>query len=145
MEPIEFEIPGDPVPQPRPRFTARHGAVRAYTKAGHPIHAYRQAIEILAKASGPGASSGPIAFEVVAVFARPPSHWTKAGTLAAGAPEYPGKNCGDWDNIGKGIADAITKAVAVWNDDSQIVDGRVVKRYASRREPARTIVRIRRA
>ena len=142
MDPIRLDIPGDPVPQPRQRFTARGGIARAYTKAGHPITAYRAAIEQLARAAGAGAISGPVVLVVEAVFARPKSHWTKSG-LAAGAPEFPGKGCGDWDNLGKGIADAITDAATIWRDDTQVVDGRVSKRYAARREPARTIITIR--
>jgi Holliday junction resolvase RusA-like endonuclease len=138
MDPIRFEIPGEPVPQPRARFTARSGIPRAYTKRGHPITPYRAAIEQLVRAIGPGAISGPIVFFVEAIFARPKSHWTKSG-LASGAPEFPGKGCGDWDNLGKGVADAI------WHDDTQVVDGRVVKRYASRLEQARTVVVIRSA
>jgi Holliday junction resolvase RusA-like endonuclease len=30
MQPITFSVPGDPVPQPRPRYSARGGFARAY-------------------------------------------------------------------------------------------------------------------
>jgi Holliday junction resolvase RusA-like endonuclease len=74
------------------------------------------------------------------IFARPPSHWTKSG-LAASAPAIPPK-C-DWDNLGKAVSDAITDSGVIWGDDDQVVDATVRKRYAARREQARTIIRIR--
>ena len=140
---LDITVPGQPVPQPRQRFTARHGIPRAYTKADHPIHAYRQAVELLTKRHGPGAADGGYAIEIEAVYARPASHWKKAG-LASGAPEYPGRNLGDWDNVAKGVLDAITVAGTVWRDDSQVVEASVRKRFASRREEPRTRVVVRR-
>lgn len=140
---LDITVPGQPVPQPRPRLSTWGGRARAYTPTTHPIHAYRQAVELLAKAHGPGAVDGPFEVEIEAIYARPPSHWTKSG-LASGAPEYPGRNLGDWDNVAKGILDAITDAGTVWLDDAQVVEARVRKRFASRREEARTKVIVRR-
>ena len=143
---ITFAVPGPPVPQPRPKISTWGGRGRAYVEARHPIHAYRQAVELAAAASAGRAnhkpSGGPVALLVEAVFERPPSHMNGGGTLRAGAPEYPPK-C-DWDNLGKGVCDAITASGAVWHDDSQVVDGRVVKRYSSGpADKARTIVTVR--
>lgn len=140
---LDITVPGQPVPQPRPRLSTLGGRARAYTPADHPIHAYRQAVELLAKASGPGAADGGFAIEIEAVYARPASHWTKAG-LASGAPEHPGRNLGDWDNVAKGVLDAITDAGTVWHDDAQVVEATVRKRFASRTEQPRTRVVVRR-
>jgi Holliday junction resolvase RusA-like endonuclease len=140
---LDIVIPGQPVPQPRPRLSTWGGRARAYTPADHPIHAYRQAVELLAKASGPGAAGGGFSVEVEAVYARPPSHWTKTG-LASGAPAHPGRNLGDWDNVAKGVLDAITDAGTVWHDDSQVIEAAVRKRFAARKEEARTRVIVRR-
>ena len=76
---------------------------------------------------------------IVAIFGRPKSHWTKAG-LAATAPGRPPKS--DWDNVGKAVSDALNGVA--YQDDEQVVIGRVTRRYASRNEPPRTVVTIRR-
>ena len=141
---ITVEIPGDPIPQPRARAT-RGGHM--YTP-GKTIRPYKQAIAIRvgleAKRRRWKASDGPFEVVIVCVFARPPSHWTKAGDLAASAPAFPGLRCGDWDNLAKGVQDAVTACGGVWHDDTQVIDGRAIKRFAARGEPARTIIQIRR-
>lgn len=143
MDAITFTVPGQPVPQPRPRISTRGGFGRAYTPTGHPITAYRQAIALAARvaAAGRTPAAGPVVLEVVAVFGRPPSHLNKSGEPRASAPAWPPK-C-DWDNLGKGVSDAITDSGAIWTDDDQVVDGRVVKRYAQAGEEPRTIVTVR--
>lgn len=138
---VTLTIPGQPVPQPRPKISTIGGRGRAYVPARHPIHAYRQAVELLARSLGTKPAAGAFVVDIEAVFARPPSHYTKTG-LAKAAPPHPGP---DWDNVAKGVQDAITTAGTVWHDDSQVVDGRCRKRYAARGEPPRTVVRIRRA
>lgn len=143
---MEFtvEIPGDAVPQPRARST-RGG--RMYTP-DNGIVAFKEAVGLLVKAEtarrriSPDDSSAFV-LEVVCVFSRPPSHLTAAGELRSTAPRWPGLRCGDWDNLAKGLADAITRTAAVWKDDSQVVEGRCTKRYAERGEPPRTIVTVR--
>lgn len=141
---ITFTLDGPPIPQPRPRFA--NG--RTYTPTGNGIGVYKQAIQLRAameaKRRGWEATDGPHAVDIEAVFARPPSHLTKAGELRAGSPSYPGHRNGDWDNLAKGVQDAITNSGAIWIDDSQVVDGRCRKRYAARGELERTIVTVRR-
>jgi Holliday junction resolvase RusA-like endonuclease len=136
---ITFIVAGDPVAQPRPRFSARGGFARAYTPKRHPVTTYRQAIALAAKAAGARPNDDDVVLEVVAVFGRPKSHWLKGG-LSPKAPARPPKN--DWDNIGKAVSDALNGVAYV--DDEQVIDGRVVRRYAARSEPARTVVTIRR-
>lgn len=146
MDAITFTIPGPPVPQPRPKISTWGGRGRAYVEKGHPIHAYRQAVELAAKIAARGGwkqTDGPVELEILAIFARPPSHLTKTGEPRSTAPAFPPR-C-DWDNLGKGVADAITNSGALWVDDDQVVDGRVRKRYAEKGEPARTVVAVRRA
>jgi Holliday junction resolvase RusA-like endonuclease len=134
---IVLEVPGQPVPQPRPRVSTRGGFGRAYTPTKHPIHVYRQAIKLVAMASGKKIT-GPTALVVDAVFQRPPSHWRKHD-LKPDAPPWPNA---DGDNVLKGVADALTDA-GVWGDDDQVVFWSIRKRYAARNEPARTIITIR--
>jgi Holliday junction resolvase RusA-like endonuclease len=134
---IVLEVPGQPVPQPRPRVSTRGGFGRAYTPTKHPIHIYRQAIKLVAMASGKKIA-GPTALVVDAVFQRPPSHWRKHD-LKPDAPPWPNA---DGDNVLKGVADALTDA-GVWGDDDQVVFWSIRKRYAARDEQARTIITIR--
>jgi len=137
---IVLEVPGQPVPQPRHRIATRGRFATAYVPKAHPVHAYRQAIVLAAKAASKTRREGGVSLSVEFIFARPPSHWTKSG-LAASAPAIPPK-C-DWDNLGKAVSDAITGSGVIWGDDDQVVDATVRKRYAARREQARTIIRIR--
>ncbi len=105
---ITFTVDGDPVPQPRPRFSARHGFAKAYTPKGHPIHAYRQAVALAAKTAGLEPITEPIKVCVVAVFKRPKSHMMSSGGMVpkATSPRIPFP---DVDNIAKGVLDALTE------------------------------------
>ena len=147
MEPkeITFEVPGAPVPQPRPRISTWGGRGRAYVPAGQAIHAYRQAIELVAKTAGwaSGPAVGPVAVEIDAWFPRPASHLTKAGTVRPAAPGWPCR--ADVDNVGKAILDAITDSGAFWQDDDQVVELVIRKSYARPGSPGRTIVTVRAA
>jgi Holliday junction resolvase RusA-like endonuclease len=138
---ITFEIQGDPIPQPRVRWA--NG--RTYTPTKNGIKVYKQAITLRAameaKRRGWGLSLGPHEIDVEAVFVRPPSHLAKHGGLRSTAPLFPGRNCGDNDNIEKAVWDAVTASGAVWGDDTQIVANSCRKRYGSR---ARTVITIRR-
>jgi Holliday junction resolvase RusA-like endonuclease len=119
---ITFVIPGDPVPQPRPRVSTQSGFARAYVPASHAIHAYRKEVQLWAKSAGVVATSDPLSVEIVATFARPASHLTKKG-VRAGAPQLPRP---DVDNIAKGILDALG---GLWGDDSCVAALSVEKCY----------------
>ena len=133
---VEIVVPGQPVPQPRPRVSTRGGFGRAYTPSAHPIHAYRQAITLMARTAK--RITGAAVLEVEAIFARPASHWRKHD-LKPSAPQWV-KGI-DGDNVLKGVQDALTDA-GLWDDDDQVIDSRIRKRYASRNEQARTIIRV---
>jgi Holliday junction resolvase RusA-like endonuclease len=128
---ITFEVRGDPVPQPRPRHVNIGGRPMAFVPRDHPIHQYREAVQLAAKAAGIKQLAGPLVVEVDAVFGRPPSHLLKSGALRKGAPELPRP---DWDNIAKGVCDALL------DQDSVIAKGSCEKRYAAAGEPAHTRV-----
>lgn len=134
MDALRITVPGQPVPQPRARVSTFGGKPRGYTPASHRIHAYRQAIVLLAKASG-YRLKGPLFIDVLAVFERPPSHWLKRG-LKANAPGWPR---GDGDNLLKGVADAL-KTAGVYHDDDQLVDWHIFKVYG---RSARTEISVR--
>ena len=129
---ITFTIPGDPVPQPRPRVSTQGGFARAYVPASHAIHAYRKAVQMLAKSAGVVATDEPLIVVIVATFARPTSHRTKKG-VRAGAPKLPRP---DVDNIAKGILDALGD---LWGNDSCVAALSVEKCYGTEGRTSVTI------
>lgn len=130
---LAFSVPGDPVPQPRPRVTTRGGHGHAYVPATHPVHAYRQSVAAAARAAGAGVHGEPCEVVIDFVFARPKSHLRKHG-VAPDAPEIPRK---DLDNLAKSVLDSLNGVA--WEDDSQVRRLVVEKSYGSE---ARTTVRI---
>lgn len=129
---VTFSVPGDPVPQPRPRVSTAGGFARAYVPKGHAVHAYRLAIANTAREAGLAATGEPLNVVIDAVFARPKSHMRKAG-VKADAPRLPRP---DVDNIAKAVLDALQEVVG---DDTNV--GRLVveKSYGTE---ARTTVRV---
>ena len=121
---ISFTVPGDPVPQPRPRVSTRGGFARAYVPAKHPVHAYRQAVALAAKLAGLGTITEPIQVCVVSVFERPKSHVTGRGVLKSTAPRVPRP---DVDNIAKAVLDALGD----FFDDTLVESLQVSKSYGT--------------
>lgn len=124
--PITFSIPGDPVPQPRPRVTTRGGFGRAYVPRSHAVHGFREAVQLAARAAGATPHGEPVEVVIDAVFARPKSH-RKDG------PALPRQ---DVDNLAKSVLDALTGIA--WDDDRQVRRLVIEKSYGE----ARTTVRI---
>ena len=121
---ISFTVPGEPVPQPRPRVSTRGGFARAYVPAKHPVHAYRQAVALSAKLAGLGTITEPIQVCVVSVFERPKSHVTGRGVVKATAPRVPRP---DVDNIAKAVLDALGD----FFDDTLVESLQVSKSYGT--------------
>lgn len=132
MRPITFSVPGDPVPQPRPKVSTRGGFARAYVPAKHAIHAYRHSVQVAAIDAGLEKTAGTVEVVVDAVFGRPKSHLTKAGVRKT-APALPRP---DVDNVAKAVLDAIGP---ILGDDTQVRRLVVEKSYA---KEGRTTVRI---
>jgi Holliday junction resolvase RusA-like endonuclease len=129
---ITFTVPGEPVPQPRPRVSTRGGFARAYVPSTHPVHAYRQAVQLAAQAAGLTATGEPLNVVIDAVFVRPKSHMRKNGVK----PDAPVLPRPDVDNIAKAVLDALQD---VMGDDSLVARLVVEKSYG---QEARTTVRI---
>lgn len=130
---IAFSVPGDPVPQPRPRVSTRGGFARAYVPATHAVHAYRAAIANAAREAGAGVHGEPVEVVIDFVFARPKSHVCKSG-VRADAPQLPRP---DLDNTTKAVLDSLNGVA--WEDDSQVARLVVSKAYGTE---GRTTVRI---
>ena len=129
---ITFQVPGDPVPQPRPRVSTRGGFARAYVPKDHPVHAYRQALQLAAIDAGLRNDTATVQVVIDAVFARPKSHMTKKGIK----PDAPALPRPDVDNVAKAVLDAIGP---ILGDDAQVSRLVVEKSYGTE---ARTTVRI---
>ena len=132
MNPVCFTVLGEPVPQPRPRVSTRGGFARAYVPAKHPVHDYRQAIAAAARAAGLRAVDHAVQVEIVAEFARPPSHMTKKGVKPT-APKWPRA---DADNIAKSALDSLGPIIG---DDAQVCRLVVSKMYGT---TSRTVVTV---
>jgi Holliday junction resolvase RusA-like endonuclease len=132
MPSVAFSVPGNPVPQPRPRITVRGKHGHAYVPPEHPVHAYRQAVAVAARAAGVTQATAPVSVIVDAVFARPKSHLNKSGVKPT-APALPRP---DVDNIGKAVLDALQD---VMGDDTNV--GRLVVEKSWGTE-GRTTVRV---
>lgn len=136
MRSYSFRIPGDPIPQPRPKVSTYGGFARAYVDKGHPIHVYRQAAALAARAAKiPLSTDGDVRIEIDFVFQRPKSHHTKRGALSSTALPRPQP---DTDNLYKGVADSLIGVA--YKDDSQVVSHSATKRYAPAGMPAVTLV-----
>lgn len=133
---ISFSVPGDPVPQPRPRITTRGKHGHAYVPAKHPIHAYRAAIAAAAKAAGATPTdAAPLTLIIDLVFVRPKSHFKASGELnPRTALKVPP---GDCTNYAKGLEDSLNGVA--WVDDVQVGKVIIEKTYGTE---ARTTVRI---
>ena len=86
---------------------------------------------------------GPLYVEQHYRLPRPKKHYRSNGELRADAPDFPlGKHTGDRDNYMKDTQDVLTE-LGFWIDDSQIVDGRETKFWATEEEPPGVTIIIR--
>lgn len=131
--PITFSVPGEPVPQPRPRVTTRGGFGRAYVPTKHPVHAYRASLADAARDAGAEPHAEPVSVVIDLVFERPKSHYRKSGVR----PDAPALPRSDLDNCGKAVLDSLNGVA--WVDDSQVQRLVIEKSYGTE---ARTTVRI---
>jgi len=129
---ITFTVPGNPVPQPRPRVSTRGGFARAYVPSKHPVHDYRTQLAMAARLAGLTATGEPLDVVIDAVFERPKSHLLKSGVKKT-APRLPRP---DIDNVAKAVLDSLQD---VMGDDSLVARLVVEKSWG---QEARTTVRV---
>ena len=128
---ISFTVPGDPVAQPRHKVSIRGKKPVAYIPDDHPIHGYKQAVQLAAKVAMAGQApvAGPVLVTILFRFGRPKSH-TKAARLDDNHKQKP-----DLDNLCKAVLDALNGVC--WLDDSQACQIRASKAW---RTEGQTIV-----
>jgi Holliday junction resolvase RusA-like endonuclease len=118
---IQFDIPGIPFPQPRPRVTIRNGHAWAYHS--EKVKPWKETVEIITKqelAKYHSYSDLPVSLKLEFRLPRPKS-LSKKVLYHVKRP--------DLDNEIKSCCDAMTKAGA-WKDDSQIYMLSSEKKYA---------------
>jgi Holliday junction resolvase RusA-like endonuclease len=131
---IELVIPGEPKGKGRPKFVRATG--RAFTPK--PTRLAEEFVrQVWMRAGSPRLDEGPLAVEVEVVLARPQGHRRRDGSLGAVGlrSPWPTKRP-DWDNVAKLVADSLNGLA--YRDDAQIVDARVVKRWAGANEVEHT-------
>ena len=124
----EFFVPGDPVPQSRPRVTRAGGVYYASR-----IVRYRKTVELAARAAGVPLRDGPVWLGIECVYARPKSHLKAGQNLRPDAPAFP-YHKGDCTNVAKGIEDSLE--LIAYRSDDQVIELSVKRRYAKPNEPA---------
>lgn len=119
---IEIEVPGEAVPQARPRVTRRGTYDPPRCKA------YKQKVALIAKTEmrGRPPMSGPVQM-FVNVYHGIPKSWSRNKKIDAIADVIYPTTKPDIDNILKGIMDAL-KGI-VWKDDAQVVIIEAMKEY----------------
>lgn len=117
---ISFTVPGVPVPWAR----ARQNGKRFFTDPN--VAAYKAEVALRAKAAGANPSESPCTLVITAILPVPPSWSAKRRREAQdGRVRHTAKP--DWDNLGKGISDALNGIA--WKDDSLVYWSNVKKVY----------------
>ena len=130
MEPITLIVLGDPKGQPRPKAFSRGGIASVYDPGT--AEGWKNQIAIAAREAGVVGImlSNPVKVEIHAFFKRPKGHYgsgKNSKKLKESSPIF-NTSKPDFDNIGKAACDALTH-LGIWKDDSQVVDGRITKKY----------------
>lgn len=132
---IAFHVPGTPVAKGRPRAVRQGGKTRHYTPSK--TRQYEDTVAQLAVIAMKGQKrfTGPVRLDMVAYMPVPAS-WPKYKREQAltGALQPTGKP--DLDNLVKAAKDAMNEIV--WDDDAQVVDMELSKRYSP--EPGLAII-----
>ena len=125
---IIFTVPGTPVGKGRPRFARRGAFVTTYTP--EKTASYENLVKLKAEEAMVGREliAGAVAVTIL-LFITPPASWSNKKMLQALNHEILPTTKPDIDNVIKGIFDAMNEIV--WNDDKQVVDVTVRKRYAN--------------
>lgn len=133
--PIRLVIDSPPVGKGRPRV------VRGRSKPITPTatRAAEQVVRVAWLRAGRPRLEGAIFASVELVVARPGSHWKQDGTLGAAGlrTPYPLRKP-DIDNALKLYLDALNKCA--YDDDAQVVEGRVLRRWASPGENEHVVI-----
>lgn len=130
VPPVVITVKGIPVAQPRHRVSCRGAFPRVYLPTKHPVHEWKRAIIFEAAKVTAETIEGAIRVNCLFVFPSPKSKKSQAGNYKFSKP--------DIDNLLKAVFDALTE-VALWGDDSQVVEIHSAKMYG---DEAKAIIRV---
>jgi Holliday junction resolvase RusA-like endonuclease len=134
-----FTIPGKPQAQARHRtrvVTTKGGKSFAMNYDPKESKDWKSKVAIFAQKAGVQPIQGPVCVTVFAVMPRPKRLCRRSDAEGF----LPCESKPDWDNIGKGICDALIGVA--FADDSQVISGRVIKMYHEKDGVPRTHVLI---
>lgn len=124
---ISIFVPGQPKGQPRPRAFSRGGKAAVYDPGT--AEGWKSAVAVAFKDHAGGKLDCPLMVELTFKMPRPKGHFGKKGLLDRFRGELFRKKP-DSDNLAKAVLDALT-ILGVWNDDDQVTDLIIRKRYVN--------------
>ena len=138
-ETLLFRVNGMPQGKGRARVSTANGIIRSYTpeKTRRYEKVVAEAAKLAAMKQNWQKSDAPIVLNLCAWFPVPKSWPKRKKEMARAGDLYPTVKP-DCDNIGKIIADALNDIV--YNDDRQIVDYHIQKRYCRIDEEPHVVV-----
>lgn len=126
-EPVLIVIEGDPTAKGRPKFARRGSFVTTYTPEKTREYENRVSIEARLSMGDRLPMTGPVGIHLQ-LFMQVPASYSKAKRVACLSGQMVPTKKPDWENVAKSVCDAFNGIV--WNDDSQVVDATVTKRFA---------------
>ena len=130
---VKFTVPGEPCGKGRPRFSRHGNTVVTMTPAKTAEYEKLVKLSYISGTMRYCFPKGvPLRIKITAHYLIPKSA-TKANKALMEANKMKPVKVPDWDNIGKIICDSLNGLA--YHDDAQVVEGTVIKRYASGTEP----------
>lgn len=134
--PLEFFVVGFPKPQPRMRARAFAGHAQTYnpnTADDWKMIVRNEAFRAWRQSGNSNGWEGPLRVDLTFYFPRPKSHFRANGELKPGASIWHTTKP-DRDNSDKAVLDTLSN-LGIWQDDKQVCDGRIQKRYCDGGKP----------
>lgn len=133
---IEFVIPGDPVPQGRPRASSRGGFTRMYDPPAS--REYKKLVMVYASKNRPDKLFEGYVEVEMHIYKRTLKSFSKKKKIDAENKKIRPKTKPDADNYAKGILDAM-KGI-IWQDDGQVTD-LIARKYYSERPRVEVLIK----
>lgn len=130
---VSFFVPGIPQPKGSARsYVSKRGRLSTIQDNRDKLMPWQAAVGWGAKAAGVRPVRGAVWLDAIFVFTRPKGHYGKRGLLPSAPKHHTQKP--DRDKLERAVLDALTGVAYV--DDSQVVAGIALKRWADEGEPA---------
>ena len=129
---VAFFVAGTPAPQGSKRFLGVHGGKGVLAEsASEAVRSWRADVRAAAAPLFPAVLAGAVRVEVEFRLARPKSVSVRARPRPTARP--------DLDKLVRSTLDAL-KSAGAYGDDSQVVELRAVKAYATAGQPAGAVI-----